>query len=121
VPYIPPTEEFVPLNLMTLAIPTLAYQNQMASGIVEQKLTTKNDMRNFINTMYLGRTPEGQGGFSLNKGLNFDQVSRVGKSPLLSNEVKGILGWGFVAANVFQDLEYYTTEYARHGLKGPCR
>jgi len=104
VPYLPPTEKFVPLNLVTVAVPTLGYQNQMASGIVEQKLTTKNDMRNFINTMYMGRTPDGQGGFSLNKGLDFDRVSRIGKSPLLSSE----------------DLEYYTTEYARHGLKGPC-
>jgi hypothetical protein len=121
VPYLPPSQEFVPLNLMTLAMPTLAYQNQLASGIVEQKLTTKDDIRNFINTMYMGRTQDGQSGFSLSTGLNFDRVSKMGKSPLLSNEVKGYPLVSFVAANIYQDLEYYTTEYARHGLKGPCK
>ena len=79
--------------LLTVAVPTLAYQKQLASGIVEKTLTTKDDMRNFINTMYGGITPDGQAGFSLDKGLYFDRVAKIGKSPLLSDEVKQIT-WG---------------------------
>jgi soluble epoxide hydrolase/lipid-phosphate phosphatase len=90
---------------MAQAIPTLGYQIQMASGQVEQKLKTKDDMKAFFNAFYLGTTPEGLPGFSLNNGLNFDLVHKVRKSPILST----------------QDLEYYATEYVRHGLKGPCR
>jgi pimeloyl-ACP methyl ester carboxylesterase len=89
---------------MTQALPTLGYQNQMASGIVEQRLKTKDDMKSFFNTMYLGTTPAGLPAFSLNSGLNFNLMPSIRKSPLLSA----------------QDLEYYATEYTRHGLKGPC-
>jgi hypothetical protein len=87
VPYLPPSDVYIPLELVTLAAPNLAYQKQMASGTVEQKLTTKSDFKNFINTMYGGWTPDGLPGFSLNSGLFFDRVSKIGQSPLLSNEV----------------------------------
>jgi hypothetical protein len=95
VPYLPPADSFVPLKLMTQAIPTLGYQMQMSSGVVEQKLTTKDDMRNFINTMYLGTTPEGLPGFSLNTGLIFNNVPRVRKSPILSTQARVFLRCAF--------------------------
>jgi hypothetical protein len=88
VPYLPPTEAFVPLKLMTQALPTLGYQNQMASGIVEQRLKTKDDMKRFFNTMYLGTTPAGLPAFSLNSGLNFNLMPSIRKSPLLSDQVR---------------------------------
>jgi hypothetical protein len=72
---------------MTQAIPTLGYQNQMASGVVEQRLKTKADMKSFFNTMYLGTTPQGLGAFSLNSGLIFNLMPSVRKSPLLSDSV----------------------------------
>jgi hypothetical protein len=90
VPYLPPAKEFVPLNRSTVATPSLGYQRQFASGIIERKLTTKDDIRNFINSLYGGTTPEGQPGFALAKGIDFDRVSKVRKSPLLSNEVKAV-------------------------------
>ena len=87
-PYLPPNEAFVPLKLMTQALPTLGYQNQMASGIVEQRLKTKDDMKSFFNTMYLGTTPAGLPAFSLNSGLNFNLMPSIRKSPLLSAQVR---------------------------------
>jgi hypothetical protein len=93
VPYLPPDLLFIPLDLMAIAMPTLAYQKQMASGIVEKTLTSKQDIKNFINTMYYGTTPEGLPAFSLSSGFDFDLVSKVGKSPLLSDEVRHIVGF----------------------------
>jgi hypothetical protein len=100
VPYIPPTAQFLPADLISLAVPTLAYQKQLSSGIVEEKIKTKDEIRNFINTMYGGTTPDGQPGFSLYKGLLFDRVSSVRQSPLLSTEVTTNMYIGVTVANI---------------------
>jgi soluble epoxide hydrolase/lipid-phosphate phosphatase len=120
VPYLPPADSFVPLKLMTQAYPTLGYQNQMASGIVEQRLKTKDEIKSFFNGFYGGTTPAGLPGFSLNSGLNFTLLPSLRKTPLLSAQVRSP-SVEFLDTDICQDLDYYATEYARHGLKGPCR
>jgi soluble epoxide hydrolase/lipid-phosphate phosphatase len=87
VPYLPPDLLYIPLDLMAVAMPNLAYQKQMASGIVEKTLTTKDNITSFINSMYYGLTPDGQPGFTLSTGFIFDRLPKIGKSLLLSNEV----------------------------------
>ena len=88
VPYLVPADSFVPLKLMTQALPNLGYQNQMASGVVEQRLTTKDDMKRFFNTFFLGTTAAGKPAFSLKSGLDFDLMPSIRKSPVLSEQAR---------------------------------
>ena len=93
-----PLEEVVEKKL-----PNFGYQLQFASGEVEKKLSTKEDLRLFLNGMYGGRGPNNEIAWLATEGVQYHNLPKLGPTPLLDQE----------------ELQAYTEEYARHGLHGP--
>ncbi|KAL5360116.1 epoxide hydrolase [Aspergillus floccosus] len=103
VPYAPPIKTYMPIEEMVAKItPHFGYQVQFIRGELE-KLRSKEEMKLFLSTLYGGRTPDGEIAFDVHDGVLVDKMARVQPSRLLSEE----------------ELEYYATEFARHGLHGP--
>lgn len=71
-------------------LPNFGYQLQLGSGEVEEVLDTKQQIRLFLNAMYGGRGPNGEVGFSPNTGIIFENLPKLGPSPLLSEQVRFI-------------------------------
>ncbi|KAJ3455421.1 hypothetical protein MRS44_014021 [Fusarium solani] len=67
---------------------------------------TKRRVRQFLNAMFGGTSPEGEVGFSVTEGVLFGNLPKLGQSRLISGD----------------DLDHYTSKYFRKGeprLKGP--
>lgn len=88
-------------------IPTIRYQVQFGSegGLIESYTKDKTGIRNYLNAMYFGRSPKGELAMTPVEGYNAELAPILERSPLVSEE----------------ELEYYTAEYARKGLRGPCK
>ncbi|KAJ5672065.1 hypothetical protein N7507_001192 [Penicillium longicatenatum] len=104
VPYSSPKKEFLPLEEMAHTVmPNFGYQIQFASGELEKVVQSKEEIKQFLTALLGGRTPEKQIGFEAEKGVLLDHLMRLRHSRLLSEE----------------ELEYYGTEYSRHGIHAP--
>ena len=105
-PYTPPSAKFIPLEIIVKSkLPNFAYQLQLGSGIVEKHVQSKAEIKAFLNGMYGGRGPDGEAGFDVSKGVLLENLGKLGKTPLLGEEM----------------LEYYVEEYARNGVYGSCK
>jgi hypothetical protein len=106
VPYLPASAQYVPLEVVVKFLPSLSYQIQFGSeeGIVESHTQDKTGIRNFLNTVYGGRTSDGKAAMAPEKGVDLELMPKLERSVLVSEE----------------ELEFYVEEYSRHGLAGPC-
>ncbi|PGH02477.1 hypothetical protein GX51_04645 [Blastomyces parvus] len=103
-PYSPPSKEFISLEtLVKTRVPYFGYQLQFVSGDLENKIKSKSDIRQFLLSLYGGRTPTGEFGFDVFKGVLLDKFQHLQKSKLISEE----------------ELNYYVDQYARTGVHGP--
>ncbi|GAB1211004.1 hypothetical protein ATERTT37_000114 [Aspergillus terreus] len=103
VPYAPPIKTYMPIEEMVAKItPHFGYQVQFIRGELE-RLRSKEEMKLFLSTLYGGRTADGEFAFDVHDGVLVDKMMRVQPSRLLSEE----------------ELDYYASEFARHGLHGP--
>ncbi|KAH7348395.1 epoxide hydrolase [Rhexocercosporidium sp. MPI-PUGE-AT-0058] len=98
-PYNSPRKEFLDATVM----PNFKYQLQLRGPEVEAEIVGEEKLRQFLNGMYGGRTPKGEAGFSVEKGVLFDALPEIGPSPLLTKE----------------EIDYYVKQYAIHGMQGP--
>ncbi|KAF7521055.1 hypothetical protein PCG10_008625 [Penicillium crustosum] len=104
VPYARPMAKNISIeDLVRNVTPHFAYQLQLKSGEVEKAIQSKDEIRQFLLALYGGRTEAGELGFDAHKGLLFDKIGHLKPSRLLSEE----------------ELEFYTNEFARHGVHGP--
>ncbi|KAH8705271.1 putative epoxide hydrolase [Talaromyces proteolyticus] len=104
VPYAPPRAKFTSLDdIVANLAPHWGYQLQFRSGEVEKVVRTKKDIQQFLLTMYGGKTSNGEWGFDPRKGIALDKLGQFQQSRILNGE----------------DLEFYSSEYARHGVHGP--
>jgi soluble epoxide hydrolase/lipid-phosphate phosphatase len=88
-PYFPPAKEYIPLETrVEERMPTFAYQLQLAGPEVEQKIKTKEQIKEFLNATYGGSGPNGEFGFSVTDGLLFQNLSILGPTPLLSAKAR---------------------------------
>jgi len=72
-PYHAPSKSFTPLQtLVQTKLPNFGYQIQLASGEIEKKIQSKEDIRKFLNAMYGGQGSDGEVGFDVRKGLLFE-------------------------------------------------
>lgn len=102
-PYMPPSLKKTDLETMVKTVlPNFAYQLHLASGEVEQHITTKEQIRQFLNALYGGRGSNGEVGFDVRKGPIYENLPSLGPSPLLSKEM----------------LNFYADEYAKNGMHG---
>ena len=105
-PYHPPSKANEDLeDLVKTKLPNFAYQLQLASGEVEKRIQTKEQMTQFLTAVYGGRTPEGASGFDVGKGILFENLPSLKPSRLLSPAM----------------LAYYTEQYMRNGIHGTCK
>ncbi|KAL2385074.1 hypothetical protein RJZ90_001537 [Blastomyces dermatitidis] len=100
----PPTKEYIPLEtLIKTRLPYFGYQLQFVSGDLEKKIKSKRDIRQFLLSLYGGRTPTGEFGFDVFNGVLLDKFQHLQRSKVISEE----------------ELNYYVDEYARNGVRGP--
>ncbi|EMR67943.1 putative epoxide hydrolase protein [Eutypa lata UCREL1] len=105
VPYRPPRPVKVTLEQLVEKLPNWRYQLQISSGGTENIIQKSPErLRGFLNSLYGGRTPEGQPGFSTSVGIIEENIDIIGPSPLVSKDI----------------MDFYVQEYSRHGLHAPC-
>ncbi len=107
-PYSPPHPDFVPLDAIIASgkLTNFTYQLHLAGPEVQSKLQGPEKIRQFLNGMYGGRGPKGEVGFKTTEGVQFDQLDKLGPSPLVSKE----------------ELDFYAEQYALRKapeLRGP--
>ncbi|KAM5347384.1 hypothetical protein ACJ41O_010389 [Fusarium nematophilum] len=106
-PFFPPSVHYVDFEARIRGgeLPTLAYQLQFMSGVVEDHIKTEADIRGLLLALYGGQTPEGEYGMSVQKGLIFDRLGKLGPSPLLTED----------------EFHEYVRQIAKQGIAGPLK
>ncbi|TLD06967.1 hypothetical protein PgNI_11110 [Pyricularia grisea] len=103
-PYSPPAAQYTDVaDMVKAGLTNFGYQVAMRDPAIEAKLQTKDQIRQMLLAMYGAQTPQGQPGFTAEKGLLFDNFASLGSSPLLSTT----------------DLEYYVNEYVNSTVAAP--
>lgn len=107
-PFHAPSTKFTPLEDIIASghLTNFGYQLQFKGPDVETNIQGPEKVRQFLNSMYGGQSPEGDFGFSTRKGIFFDKISDLGKTPLLSAE----------------EMDHYVQQYCLKGspeLRGP--
>ncbi|KAI9706758.1 MAG: hypothetical protein M1820_004728 [Bogoriella megaspora] len=97
-------DRFMSTEEVAKRAPNFGYQLHLASGDIERRVRSKDELRGFLNAMFGGKPPKGEVPFSPEKGLNLETMQKCGKSRLIGDE----------------ELDYYADQYARNGLHGPC-
>lgn len=104
-PYWAPAKTHTPLATMVeTRMPSWGYQLHLASGAVEERVRSKDEIKQFLNAVYGGRGPGGEAGFSHTEGPLYENFPKLNKTPLMEEDV----------------LEFYAAEYERHGMRGTC-
>ncbi|KAK5148570.1 hypothetical protein LTR04_000614 [Oleoguttula sp. CCFEE 6159] len=108
-PYMGRSDAYVSTeDLVKGPLPQFGYQLQLAGPTVEAKITTREQIKMFLSGMYGGRGPNKEVAFSPEQGVLFENLEKLGMTPLLSEKVDSQL----------QELNYYADEYARNGMHG---
>jgi hypothetical protein len=101
--YSAPSKNYLSVqDLVNGPVPQFAYQLHLASGEVEERIKSKEDISQFLGGMYGGRGPDGQLMFNTFKGVLFENLPLVRSSPLMSQS----------------EIKYYAEEWSRNGLHG---
>ncbi|CZT03426.1 related to epoxide hydrolase [Rhynchosporium agropyri] len=98
-PYTPPLKKFVDATVRQ----NFKYQLHLRGPEVEAEIVGEEKLRQFLNAMYGGRTPDGRAGFSTDKGVHFDALPEVKPTRLLNSE----------------EVDFYVSQYAKKGMHGP--
>jgi soluble epoxide hydrolase / lipid-phosphate phosphatase len=104
-PYAPPNPQYADLPTLAKLLPNFRYQVQLAGPDVEREVgADPGKIRALLNGIYGGRGPQGEPVFTTEKGVIFENLDRMGPSPLLSPE----------------EVDFYVGEYVRNGgIGGP--
>lgn len=103
-PYVPVSAEFVDIPAMIEKLPNFKYQAQLAGPDVEREIgSDPAKIRGLLNGIYGARGSDGSLVFSVDHGVHFQNLDKMEKSPLLSEE----------------EVDFYVKQYARNGMRGP--
>lgn len=104
-PYFKPVTEYVDLadQIDAGITPSFGYQLQFRNESLDAELRGTDKIRQVHLALYGGQTPEGELGFDARTGLIFENMPRLGPSPLVRDV----------------DLAYYVREYAKNTMRGP--
>lgn len=123
-PYTAPSKTYVSTETLVKGpAPQFGYQLQLASGEVEPKISSREDIRQFLRGMYGGRGPNGEVVFSPQKGVLFENIPKVGPSPIISDKVRPVAKdcCSGETSSSRQEIDYYADQWSRTGLHGPCK
>lgn len=107
-PFHAPSKQFFPLDKIIASghLPNFTYQLQFMGKELENEIQGEEKVRQLLNAMYGGRTPNKEPGFDAKKGILLDRLPEIGPNPLLSKE----------------ELDFYVEQYSLHGkpeMRGP--
>lgn len=103
-PYAPVLPVFIDIPQLVERLPNFRYQLQLAGPDVEREIgSDPAKLRAMLAGMYGARGPNGEKAFSTDKGVLFENLDKMGKSPLLSDD----------------EVDFYVKQYARNGMRGP--
>ena len=87
-PYWVPSKDFKPLEeLVKTRLPNFTYQLQLASGEIEKHISSKEQIKQFLNALYGGRGPNGEVGFVPEQGVLLQNLPKLNPNRLLSEKV----------------------------------
>lgn len=104
-PFFTPSAKYQPLHeLVETRLPNFRYQEHFASGEIEERVRSKEEIKRFLNAMF-GGSVDGKQAFDAEGRVDLDLLTSgtLQRTPLLSE----------------RELEFYAREYERHGLTGP--
>ncbi|KAL9603922.1 MAG: hypothetical protein Q9219_000860 [cf. Caloplaca sp. 3 TL-2023] len=103
-PYTPPSKTFPSLEGIVKSgkLPNLAYQLQLASGQLEDAVQSKQQIRQFLSSLYGAKTPSGELGFDVRHGAYLDKLPQLGQPAVMAKEM----------------LDLYVDEYTKSGIHG---
>lgn len=103
-PYVAPSPIYHDLNATVKMLPNFRYQLQLAGPDVEREIASDPaKIRGLLSGMYGATGPNHERVFTVDKGVHFEHLDKMGKSPLLSDE----------------EVDFYVRQYARNGMRGP--
>ncbi|KAF2085250.1 alpha/beta-hydrolase [Saccharata proteae CBS 121410] len=106
-PYWLPSKTYMTTEeLVKGPIPQFAYQLNLADlgpNGPEANIKSKDEIRQFVKFVSGGKGPNGEHGFTPMEGMKLENLGKLEKGPLMSEE----------------ELEYYTEQFSRTGLHGP--
>lgn len=103
-PYAPISVDFVDIPQLIQRLPNFTYQAQLAGPDVEREIGSDPvKLRGLLNGVYGATGSDGSHVFTVDKGVHFENLDKMGKSPLLSDE----------------EIDYYVKQYSRNGMRGP--
>lgn len=103
-PYAPVSPVFVDIPQLVERLPNFRYQAQLAGPDVEREIgSDPAKLRAMLAGLYGARGPAGEKAFSTDVGVLFENLDKMGKSPLLNDE----------------EVDFYVKQYARNGIRGP--
>lgn len=94
----PRAGEYVPLQVVVdNVLPNFRYQLQLSGPEFEANVKGEEKIRQFLNGMYGGKGPDGEQVFTTEKGCIFENLPKVGKSPVVDDRemdyyVKEVVG-----------------------------
>ncbi|KIY00800.1 uncharacterized protein Z520_03466 [Fonsecaea multimorphosa CBS 102226] len=110
-PYFPPSSRFEPLaSIIGNYLPQLAYQAQLVSGEIEDRVQSRAEIRKFLSAVFGALNtaqPNRLAGFDVHSGANLDLILS-GAIPANDD--------GLVSS---VELDFYASEFSRNGLTGP--
>lgn len=103
-PYTAPSKRFASLDDIVKSgrLPNFGYQLQLSSGQLEHVIQSRAQIKQLLNGLYGGRTPDGEQGFDVEHGVHLDRLSHLSRTPLLSEKM----------------LDLYADQYAKNGIHG---
>lgn len=103
-PYVPVSPVYIDLEATVQRLPNFRYQLQLAGPDVEREIGSDPDkLRGMLSGMYGAVGPNGEHVFSVDKGVYFENLDKMGKCPLLNED----------------EVEFYVRQYSRNGMRGP--
>ncbi|KAL8795312.1 MAG: hypothetical protein Q9195_002182 [Heterodermia aff. obscurata] len=103
-PYTPPSKDYVPLEKLVKSgrLPNFGYQLHLASGEIEERIKSKEQIKMFLNCLFGGTGPNGERGFYVQEGLRFDELPILKPTKLIDEAT----------------LDYYADRYKTNGMHG---
>ena len=73
-------------------LPQFQYQIHLASGEIERNINGREEVKHFVNSLYGARREDGEPGFDVRKGADFDVIKsgKLLRTSLMNEEEWGI-------------------------------